>query len=183
MSSIISEGVLSRIDHRELHTLIFEDFSLAKQIENKMVFLNEYRVPSVIIKYSKRAKTVVSVIPEKAMPSDYPSILQSKIDRYILADNGFKIGRTIMFCDYPVKGYFKVDEMFQILPVPEGAPQAEQFCARHPFILEFRFKPSTHPLINIERVKNTVNELSLVLNILLEGAIAPQSKNINSHWV
>jgi hypothetical protein len=75
--------------------------------------------------------------------------------------------------------------MFQILPVPPGAPQPTFLSGDHPFLLEYSYRQSNDGRIDSERRTRELTKLQLLLNALLVSDITAISTTIvgsGHHW-
>ena len=104
----------------------------------------------------------------KLTPADV-DMIKSRIESELLASAGTRIGREILFAHLPVTGYFRYKDEFQILPVPNHAPQPPFSWADYPFLLEFRFPISPSFEIRHLRGDARARQLYLILVGLLWG--------------
>ncbi len=92
------------------------------------------------------------------------------------------VDRTVLLASQPVGGYWRFADMWQILPVPGDAPQAFQWFAPHPFVLEFKYAPSGHSRVNVVRLVRRRRELALLLNVALKQPLLWQQRSTMPAW-
>lgn len=109
--------------------------------------------------------------------------IREKIQSELLASSPQRIGRSVLFSTYPVNGYYQAAQFFQILPVPSQAPQLPFIVGGHPFLIEFTFRSSSNPTININRRMREASELTMLRNTILEGTITRLGNSARHHWV
>ncbi len=95
------------------------------------------------------------------------------------------VGEAYFFTYPPVNGAIRVGDIFQILPVPETAPQIEpkSLFGDHPAILQFTYDKSPHVHINRQRTERRKREILLLLNIVIEGGVSFISNISHNSWV
>lgn len=108
--------------------------------------------------------------------------LTSLVEREILTPGTPKIGNWTLFAALPVTGYFRFEDDFQILPVPEKAPRPNFLLADHPFLLQFRFAGSVNPMVEQMRRHRRGIEIELLLSALLANHIRSDRTTVH-RWV
>jgi len=108
--------------------------------------------------------------------------LRSKIESELLAPGTPRVRRQVLFAAAPTVGHFRYKDVFQIGPVPPGAPRLPYILGHHPFLLECQVKTSTDFMITGLRQQRIGRELGLVLSSLLDlrvWSLGPESRH---HW-
>jgi len=125
---------------------------------------------------------IVAIEPGSAFDSAEWERLSEEIERSILI-GPLKVGREYSFSSFRVVGSWRGDRSgVQILPPPDDSPGAEVEMAEHPFILEFSIRASDFwPVTNYRRLREH-SKLSLLLNILLRGAVTLQPRQQDYFW-
>lgn len=82
------------------------------------------------------------------------------------------IARLILFCSTPVDGFFKYQNKFQIVPVPENAPRPRFYSSLHPFIVEVRIPKTNSNRFNLQQAEKAREEYANILNVLLNKNIS-----------
>ena len=78
--------------------------------------------------------------------------------------------------------YFRFEDDFHILPVPEQAPRPNFLLADHPFLLQFRFAGSPNPLVEQMRRHRRGIEIELLLSTLVANHIRSDRTTVH-RWV
>ncbi len=118
----------------------------------------------------------------KDFPEDELFQLEKKIQDNLITDHGEVVRQVIGFCTERVTGYFKYNDLFQILPVPDSAPKADLAIADHPFVLEIKIKKSSNFLFNNNRLTERATIYSRLLNQLVNQHIWLGNRYNQSAW-
>lgn len=169
----------------ELGACLIDFFNNASQVSsNEIRYGQEDSDKKLTLTYSKDYGTLESVALTPNFPEILVNELHEKIREAFFVDSPDTIGNTILFSRYPVDGYCTVGDAFQLLPAPPHAPRPRFSYADHPFLLEYKYNGSKNSSVDAIRFVNTRTELSLLLNVLLEGQIIDRHLNQLSHiWV
>ena len=96
-----------------------------------------------------------------------------------------EIERHVVFSYVPLKGNWRYQNLFQLSPVPRGAPLADPFATItslvFPLLLETRFKSSAAPGLRTLRLLNARRQNVLLLGLLLRGGLRDQQNDFK--WV
>jgi hypothetical protein len=107
--------------------------------------------------------------------------LRAKIEAELLTDGAPKIRRRILFTAVPTVGYFRYEDVFQIVPLPAEAPRPKyQVFGGHPLFLECKVRTSSNPMVTFSRHEKAGRELELLLSSLLTqrlSSIAPETRH------
>lgn len=131
-------------------------------------------------KHSQSEIKSIYLVDEK--DTELLAALEQESHKALSTDNGTEIGRVVLFSGSEVKANYRFREEFQISPIPKNAPKPNELLADHPFILEFSYKKSSHPLINMHRRTKNFEALSLILNVFIKMGVTCQKNNIHKVW-
>ncbi|MEW5832794.1 MAG: hypothetical protein AB1763_08155 [Campylobacterota bacterium] len=85
--------------------------------------------------------------------------------------------KVLVMSDVPIKGTYRFNDLFQILPAEEKAPKPPYVLAHHPCIIEFRFKIDKTPrqrfdgykseqwIVNNDDARKVLKEILLLMNL------------------
>jgi hypothetical protein len=116
------------------------------------------------------------------LTEDMVEAIGRDVDRAV-ADNGFQIWRTVLFAWKKTEGYWRYGDRFQILPVPAEAPRPGWLVAEHPLVLEVRYRKSVTGTLDHIRAQHETRTAALLLALLVEFGIHPQSRFAAHQWV
>ena len=159
---------LEDVQHHELLQVLGTYFGRSSTFSNETAIRyqseNGYEIIVQLDKHNK--------VQNIATPDDFPESELIQIETSIrkdLFDNQVPaIGNCACFCRYTnVETYFKYKNIFQMIPVPIVAPQAEQLAADHPFLLQFSYFSSSNQIIDSMRRIEKSTEYVRILNVLL----------------
>jgi hypothetical protein len=93
--------------------------------------------------------------------------LKKRVKEALLIDRGMRIGAVPAFASRPVKGGYRSPVGgFQIVPVPDQAPQPSWLIGPFPFMLEFEFPDSEDQAVVSSRRQRRLEEIIRTLNAL-----------------
>lgn len=112
--------------------------------------------------------------PGPELTDEIVAMLHECTEAAFESDTGFEVRRTIMFSVPEVKGFWRHDDEWQILPAPPNAPQPGFQLGEHPLILEYRVRRSTNDAIAIMRSRRHYWELCLLfIHALFPPSVLP----------
>jgi hypothetical protein len=172
----------SELDDAELHQILLSHFHGAAQVsKTEVIFPGDEQTYAVKLLYKKNA--LAEITPGPSLKPEDIGALRSLVEAE-LTPAPEEVGTHVLFASLPVRGWFKYRDHFQILPMPSEAPQPLGFLAEHhPFLLQFRFKPSTNTPLSFSRRDAQGQRLTLLLTGLLEGDIHSLARSVQFHWV
>jgi hypothetical protein len=92
-----------------------------------------------------------------------------------------QVGCSILLSRWPLKGWFRYRDRFQILPVPPQAPKNEGTFENNPFSVEVKFDRSSDPTVIGRRHSRAVREIELLLSAF--AVVTFRQIKVGSHWV
>jgi hypothetical protein len=107
----------------------------------------------------------------EALTPDARRALLERINREFVASTGLGVNRQAYFSMAPVHGWWRYQDRFQILPVPEEAPKADFVLLDHPFLIEFRYARAPDFFLDSCKRTRLVSKLALLLNALLVSPV------------
>ncbi|MEW6419810.1 MAG: hypothetical protein AB1480_17125 [Nitrospirota bacterium] len=133
------------------------------------------------VKVSKKGE--ISLISGPACNNKIIAKMKEKIISDI-RNSKKQIGRSILFSDLPLYGYFRYKDLFQILHVPDHTPRPEfAGIGLHPILLEYVYDKSTNGFINAYRQNKKSYEISWIMNMFLNSYIRRSESRIRHQWV
>ena len=186
MQDITAELKIENLNPRELVALISSFFENRIQVsKNEIVFSKINAHGCLKINFSK-SHSIMSILRSSQLTDADLSQIGEKIKSELTDESTIKIGREIIFSGFPIKGFFKFKDDFQILPVPHNAPNVAQSSGlsfEHPAIIEFRFRASQNFEVNSYRRNQAVSKFATILSSLLKGRIKIKSYKLQTRWV
>jgi hypothetical protein len=109
--------------------------------------------------------------------------LSDHITLTLLENQKEAVGQSVCFSEHDaVRGFYRYKDVFQVLPIPAGAPHAPMIMAPHPFVLQFSYSSCPDKSINGYRRMERAAKLTRVLNTLCRNAISTQSRYMRHFW-
>lgn len=140
----------------------------------------EYYGGLVVAEYSSRHR-IKALLIDETMEGPRTQSLISEI-KEALAHGEPQTAQRYLHSHFPATGWYRREGDFQIIPAPTDAPSLGHLQGPHPFLLEYRYRGSTHMHVDQHRSTRRFSELSLVLNVLLRFLQLPNA--YTSHeWV
>lgn len=138
--------------------------------------------------FNKNGDRINSIKLSENFPIEICEGIELRLKSIISDERVEKIGYTVLFSSFPVKGNFKYKEKFQILPVPPGSPVViDRFSSSHPFILEYKYlgySSNENGIININVSNRVRKDLILLLNVAFQPKIVTKLITItDDEWV
>lgn len=163
----------------ELEVFLTTYFSQNTQREpNKINFGGD-----LIVEYNKKNTEIKSIYVAEGGGSVLLNNLEKEAREALSLNQGTKIDRVILFNQYSTKGHFRLENDFQISPVPDENPQPEFALANHPFVLEYAYPNSCNRFVRLHRSTKRQRELMLLLNAFLRGGVATADQSASYEWV
>ncbi len=170
-----------RLDLAELHSLLLQRFKGAMQpMPTELLYPGDMKRYSVKVRI--RDLSVEDIEPGAGLGTGELDALWNQIESDLLMSNGMRIGSAILFSHLPVEGWYRYEELLQILPAPKGAPRPAFLMADHPFLLQFAFPSSPNWLIRNVRKAIRGREITLMLTGLLAGTVRSLIGGGQHHW-
>ena len=183
MQDITAELKIESLNPHELLASLSSFFdSRMKVSKDEIVFSKTDAADCLKIRFSK-SHSIGAIFRSSQLTNADLSQIKEKIKNELLDESTIKIGREIIFSGFPLTGFFKFKDIFQILPVPHGAPQCCGWGYEHPAIIEFRFIGSRNFKVDSYRRDQAVSKYGIILSSLLRGAIKIKSNKIQTRWV
>ena len=135
----------------------------------------------IAIAFKFKKGKLASVHARPALKDEDLAELQSTVESELLPADPI-VGTQVLFSDLPVAGTFRFGDVFQIFPVPAEAPQAPVQYAKHPFLIQWRYKPSLNGFIAGSRRVAQALAVQLLLSVLIEGHVRG-ARSTEFHWV
>jgi hypothetical protein len=168
------------VDPHELLSLLLAHFGHAESDHEGTIAFPKRASARLIIRVRKAL--ISNVQPGPAFEDAEAVDLGAKIERSLLDEQPPKVATGIAFSTHPVLGYFRAPEdVFQIFPAPPEAPRPPYLLGDHPFLLEYRFSPSSDGQVSNYRRSRALSEWVWFMNATLRdhiSLIGPRSRHI-----
>lgn len=173
----------NQVDADELAQVFLEFFGAAAyESASEVIYHRPGDLPAVHFFYNGDQLETITAGP--GLSSSDILTVQGKITTDLLDLSRKIVGRQILFSAYPVTGYLKIGDCFQICPVPQSAPRPKDLWeGNHPLLIEFEVPDSPNLMIRANRVTARAQHFSLLLNAIAEGSIKSASSSQHYRWV
>ena len=181
-SDLFQELSGGKVEQSELEQVFLTHFGRASEVDqNTITYGGEGKNCSLVVMYTDGTLTKIS--PGPLLKDADITALKAKIKDELLTPGPVRVGRQILFTAVPVEGWFRYNDVFQIVPVPPEAPRPGQLIGDHPFLLEFRFTGSTNGMVRVLRRGIREREIELLLNGLLCWSLHSIGNRGLRYWV
>jgi len=161
---------LKEVNHQELLSVLLSFFNEGmgtekgyRYRENEKVFLD--------LQLDKSG-TILRINPSNEFPSEKISKIEASIIEWLIDNQTPRIGEGVGFSTRKVKGYFRYKDLFEIIPMPDSAPQPEVLIADHPFLVQFSYISSSNPRVDSIRQREKLNVYIRLLNLFSNSVIS-----------
>jgi len=170
------------VDSTELESVLVTHFGRARQLSMvEYCYGRTDKSYSLKLHYDGHLLTTIKEGPEWK-PADLVP-LQNKIQATLLSSAQNRAGRFVGFTALPTKGAYRFRDVFQVLPVPEDAPQPPIFLGEHPFLVEFQYPSVPDTMVDGLRRTRKGREIELLLCVLLPFHAFSHSQSVTHQWV
>jgi hypothetical protein len=172
---------VAEIEPNELAHLLMEVFPNIRQEESDVFYSKGGDEWAVRLRYSGDTLTIAESGAQFTVQDQ--TMLHDRVRQALLDEPVLVIGREIVYTKLPVTSHLRVDDLFQLLPIPDDAPKANSLFADHPAILEVPYLATRAAWLDGARYHRASRELELILNILLHGGIRLATRYRGNRWV
>ena len=170
------------VEQLELEQILLEHFHTSMGLSSsEITYPGHERDYALRLTYDR--SQLVEIIAGPRFSATDVDTLRERIEKELLAPAGMRVGRVVLFSSVPVTGHFRYRDVFQLVPVPAGAPRPNFTMAEHPFFLEFHFRTSPNGSIRHIRRAILERDLELVVSGLFEFSIRSHGRMARHHWV
>jgi hypothetical protein len=174
---------LDRIDQSELEQLLLSHFggSMGVSPEEIQYARQGSAQAELTLRYSRDGE-IAGVEAGPTLTSEDIAEIASKIERFLLTSTAPHVGQVVLFASLPTLGWFRYEDVFQLIPVPADAPRPNFAMADHPLLLQYRISGSEDAQISTLRRTRVGRELELLCAALttnIRGAIGNTARH---HW-
>jgi len=157
------------VNEEELHAVLLSFFGNATYPTSRIQRLTKrYAEGSLELRYTGKG-AIHSAITDMD-PAEIQK-LSDHIAQHLIENQVARVGQTVCFSDEGIKGAFRYDDLFQILPAGTEYPDVLSVIADHPFILQFRFIAGPDPIVNDLRRKPIIKEYICHLNAVCRSGL------------
>lgn len=172
----------SEVEPQELMRVLLGHFNHAQNIRELVYQFQKENTQHSLELTCDELGNIKRIIPSSGFPSDELDEIEKKIQDTLLTKHGTKIGQFIGFSGEKITGYFKYNDLFQILPMPDEAPKPEVLIADHPFILEVPYESCPDITIDQARKRKKAVIYTRLLNLLANQFISLGSRYTQFAW-
>lgn len=172
---------LNEVDHGELMNLFLHHFSHA---QNPAPFFYKFQAndsPHSLEVTARENGEMKNFKFSDGFPQEQLLQIEKKIKDTLLTTQT-AIGTDILFCPSRVVGYFQYKNVFQILPVPDGAPMPKLGIRDYPFLIQFKYTKSSDVTIDYSRRREKATIYTRLLNLLCNQKIRLDRNNGQAYW-
>src|SRR5947207_329316 len=101
----------------------------------------------------------------KGFPTKEREEIEKNIQNILLTRHETKVQRVFVYCDTQIKGCFRYKDLFQVLPMPDEAPEPSFSLSDHPFILEVSYESCPSWMVEASRKRAKVVLYTRLLNL------------------
>jgi hypothetical protein len=171
------------MDESELQTIVSGHFGGASSASpNEVVFPGTADSSKVALRFRFKKGQLAAINAGPALEEAHVATLQNVIESE-LSPAPPRVGTQVLFASMPVAGTFRFRDDLQVLPAPSDAPTPPALIADHPFLLQFKYKPSQNVWLGTARRAAQARRLQLLLSALLEESIRSVNPFVEFHWV
>ncbi|HSY46914.1 MAG TPA: hypothetical protein VK800_12750 [Steroidobacteraceae bacterium] len=171
-----------QVDQSELEQLLQMHFgSASSQTSEEIQYARPQQAAALIVRYGDDGKPARIEPGPGLRPDDVPQIVD-KIQRLLVDPADVAIGQIVLFARLPMSGYFRYQDLFQLIPVPPDAPRPRFALAQHPLLLQYRFPGSPDVMIKMLRSARVGRELELLCTALTFNIQGGMGNVVRHHW-
>jgi hypothetical protein len=178
---LISELNAHQLDEVELDYLLHDMFPSVKSADQEISYARPGELWALKLIYS--GELLVRIDAGPGLKSSDIEGLKHRIEQDLLPDRTERVGRGVLFASYPVRGAVRVADLIQLLPAPAQAFKPPFLFAEHPFVLEFKFRPSANAWVHRARLAEAQKWLGLFLNVLVDGGVRLPPQFVEHRWI
>lgn len=172
---------LGEVDPWELMNVLLHYFSHAT---SPSPFITEYQAkdsPHSLQVTSNENGQIEKIQFSDEFPKEQLEQLEQKIKDALLTTDQ-EVGADVLFCRERVTGHFRYKDLFQVIPVPDGAPMPEVGFRAYPFLLQFKYTKSSDVTIGYSRRREKAVVYTRFLNLLLNQRVRLLRNNAQAYW-
>jgi hypothetical protein len=171
----------------ELECFLSDYFNKGSQSEKNYFVYGD----DVSITYSNKRKSIQKIQWLKENESGEIELLEKEMKTSLYEDVGQDVGECYIFSKQRIEGFYRNENNFQIIPVPDQAPSVipknephlKFLIGDHPGILQFSYPTSSNSKIKRFREGKRKDELLLVLYVFLRGGVTGSKSVSRREWV
>lgn len=170
------------VDTVELFDLLLQHFGTSESLSGKQsVFKRIDGTPCLDINLDKK-QNIISIKSCPGLTKTDVNDLNEKIEHELRRIDGIYVHRDFLFYTVPVNRAYRYSDVFQIFPVPPGAPKPDMLVSPHPFVIEVSVPAGSNIHTNMVRGRLKAIRIRLVLAVLLQHRVSGL-RNTEYVWV
>lgn len=175
---------IDEVDHYELGRVLLAFFHSSTGTEKGYKFGERDKPEFVEFVFNKKGEKIIDILLSNSFPKEMLDEISKQIEEKLIKNQNQSVGQVICFTTAPLNGHFRYKDLFQILPVPDGAPKAPDMVSPQPFLLQYSFISSPDAMIASSRRQEEIAKWVHLLNGLLNRPISLHDDS-SSHrtWV
>ena len=171
-----------KAEQSEFEQVVLEHFGHASQLSNEEISYGPSQGGSALKLIYDENGLLVGAQSGPDLKIDDIETLCRKVEEQLLTPGPIKVRRRILFTALPTRGWFRYRDQFQIVPMPEDAPQLKVVTGDHPFFLEFKFPSSSNFTVSHQRQERIGRELELICSALFSWRVWSIGPQVQFHW-
>ena len=174
------KSLLTSCDQEEAKSLLFRtgsntEFDFGARIET---ITSQDQCRQVQIHYNKKGK-----IKDVLTIQGFDTSSEIQLLRSTLLENQVqKFAQRVIYTTNKLRGYFRIDNVLQVLPIPTGRDDNLFTIAGEPLHFEFSYMGSQDHFINSQRAERRCRELVRLLNVLLRDSVKLGPRYSTEEW-
>lgn len=109
--------------------------------------------------------------------------LEAVVARSLVQVEPVRCAHEIAFSSSRVAGSWVIGDLLSISPAPTTFPKPPHVLGDHPFVLSFRYRPSTHVAVDSGRRFDRSRLLCRILNLALNPLVQSRAGTVSFAWV
>jgi hypothetical protein len=169
------------VDQEELLLVLLDHFGSAEAPESTRIWFYRGGDRDTRLEiFLKNDGTIRAILPSTTFPGEELSQIRELVIGALKGEPGPAFGQKVGFCRGRVTGYFRYGDLFQILPVPEHAPQPTS--GDFPFLFQYAYPSSPSWSIRQHRASRRSRQYVGLLNVLSNTRLHTGSRYTRFFW-
>jgi hypothetical protein len=174
---------LKEINHQELLMALLSFFGHCEGIGPRGYRYKKDSVDFFLDVQLDKAGKIAKINPSNGFPCGELNKIENKIKEILIDNQILKIGEKVGFAPQRLEGCFRYKDLFQIIPVPDAAPNPPKMMLEgHPFLLQFSYTSCPNMLINLARQKEKSTIYVMLLNLFSNVGITLGPRYARFFW-
>ena len=168
-------------DFVDFETIIGSHFDRSSNPPLRTIFLWPDETPAIELVYAKTGR-VRKILGHKGVTATLTDEIAAHLATDLFDPPRWAVSRSVVFAGCPVNGFHRRGSDWQLISVPEEAPQPFQWLAPHPAFFEVRYRTARDPWTNVARRARAETRALTSLNGLLSDKVRRQQAHNQAQW-